>query len=223
MESKRNQFVEENYGLVYLVVKRFKNRGYEPSELFQIGVIGLLKAADRYDKSTGFSFSTYAVPLITGEIQRFLRDDGMIHISRSVKDNARKISIVREQLKKSCNREATLEEIQNASGLSKEEILCAMNANVSLVSTDNELEHLEICAPASFEQETHCLDRMLVQEMLQSLKGEERQLIWLRYFEGKTQGEVAKALGKNQVAISRLEKKILLQLRNKFYYNKQSG
>ena len=214
-------------GLIYMVLKRFANRGYDMEELFQVGSIGLIKAVDRYDETQGYAFSTYAVPLIIGEIRRFLRDDGMIHISRQIKDNARKIAIVREQLKKTDNYDPSIDELANACGLEREEVIMAIGTSTAVESiyqpvsggkmsdAENVLTVADQLADDRNEQET-MLNRMAVRQLIEELDGQSKELICLRYLQGLTQMQVAKAMGINQVAVSRLEKKILLQMRKRF-------
>lgn len=223
-KKARDTLVEENVGLIYMVLKRFSNRGHETEDLFQIGVIGLLKAIDKFDLSREFSFSTYAVPMIIGEIRRFLRDDGMIHVSRQIKDNARKIAIVKEDLKKKYNCNPTIETLQEATGLTAEEIIIAMEATTEVESIYQPIaEHGDGSQLVLMDQledtrksEIDIINRMTVSQILSSLAEKERRLIELRYIEGKTQTEIAKVMGMNQVAVSRLEKKVLLSLRNQF-------
>ncbi len=223
-KAERDALVTANTGLVYMVLKRFHNRGAEAEDLFQIGVIGLMKAIDKFDTSMEFSFSTYAVPMIIGEIKRFLRDDGIIHVSRQIKDNARRIAVVKEELKKTSNHDPTIEELMVATGLSVDEIVVAMEA-----TTEVESIYQPVGGPSDSGQlvladqledgkarETELIDRITVAQMLETLEEKERRLIELRYLEGKTQMESAKELGMNQVAVSRLEKKILLFLRKQF-------
>jgi RNA polymerase sporulation-specific sigma factor len=209
-----------------MVLKRFHNRGHDMEDLFQIGVIGLMKAIDKFDISMDFSFSTYAVPMIIGEIRRFLRDDGMLHVSRQVKDNARKIAMAKEELKKIYNIEPTMEELMKHTALTSEEILMAMGATTEVDSIyrplggDSDSEGNSLILADQLEDhkasEAEMINRIAVAQMLQSLDEKERTLIELRYMEGKTQSESAKALGMNQVAVSRMEKKILLYLRRQF-------
>ena len=223
-KAERDQLVTANTGLVYMVLKRFSNRGYEQEDLFQIGVIGLMKAIDKFDVSREFSFSTYAVPMIIGEIRRFLRDDGMIHVSRQVKDNARRIAIVKEELKKTMNCDPTIEELVVATGLSIDEILIAMEATTEVESiyqpVGSQSDGSQLVLADQLEDsrtgELELINRITVLQMLDTLESRERRLIELRYLEGKTQTESAKELGMNQVAVSRLEKKILLFLRQQF-------
>jgi len=207
-----------------MVLKRLANRGQEQEDLFQIGIIGLMKAIDKFDISRDFSFSTYAVPMIIGEIRRFLRDDGIIHVSRQVKDNARRIAIVKEELKKNQNTDPTMEDLAIATGLSMDEILMAIEATTEVESiyqpVGNQSDGSKLLLADQLEDqqtgEADLIDRITVSQMLSTLETRERRLIELRYLEGKTQTESAKELGMNQVAVSRLEKKILLFLRQQF-------
>ena len=225
-KTARDALVNENVGLVYMVLKRFSGRGQETEDLFQIGVIGLLKAIDKFDLSRELSFSTYAVPMIIGEIRRFLRDDGMIHVSRQIKDNARKIAIVKECLNKTHSNEPTVEEIANATGLGKDEILMAMEATTEVESIYRPIINGNDGSPMVLadqledtkKNELELINQITVVQMLDSLEEKDRRLIELRYMEGKTQSESAKLLGMNQVAVSRSEKRILLMLRKQFYF-----
>lgn len=207
-------------GLVHMVAGRFLGRGLELEELAQIGVIGLLKAIDRFDPALSYAFSTYAVPLIMGEIRRFLRDDGMIHISRRIKDDARKIAVVREQLKKTENREPTIEELARETKLEYEEIVMALQAGIvesiqKPVSADDQSVTLEEQLEDGRRFEIPILDHIALEQALGELDEKEARLIELRYMENKTQAEVARLMGTNQVAVSRLEKKALGQMRRK--------
>lgn len=221
---ERDHLVTDNMGLVYMVLKRFANRGQEQEDLFQIGIIGLMKAIDKFDLSRDFSFSTYAVPMIIGEIRRFLRDDGIIHVSRQVKDNARRIAIVKEELKKTQNTDPTMEDLVVATGLSMDEILMAIEATTEVESiyqpVGNQSDGSRLLLADQLEDqqtgEIDLINRITVKQMLDTLETRERRLIELRYLEGKTQMESAKLLGMNQVAVSRLEKKILIFLRQQF-------
>ena len=225
-KTARDTLVNENVGLVYMVLKRFSGRGQETEDLFQIGVIGLLKAIDKFDLSRELSFSTYAVPMIIGEIRRFLRDDGMIHVSRQIKDNARKIAIAKEGLNKIHSNEPTMEEICKATGLEPDEILMAMEATTEVESiyrpiangSDGGQMLLADQLEDTKKNELELINQITVVQMLNSLEEKDRRLIELRYMEGKTQSESAKLLGMNQVAVSRSEKRILLLLRKQFYF-----
>ena len=217
--DKISRLVTENINLIYLVMKRFRNRGVEQEDLFQIGAVGLTKAAQRFDESRGFAFSTYAVPLIIGEIQRFLRDDGMVHISRKIQDDARKIANIREKYKMNENSEISLEELENISGMSKQDIIIAMEADKKAASIENEnvldfLDNKMSTETADKSSETDkVINHIAMRQAFDSLDESERRLIRLRYMQDKTQKQVADVLGRNQVAISRMEKNTLAKLR----------
>ena len=217
-EEARAQLVQENAGLVWCVVKRFLHRGAEAEDLFQIGNIGLLKAIDKFDLSYEVKFSTYAVPMISGEIKRFLRDDGMIKVSRSLKELAYKSCACRERLQEAWGREPTASELK----VETEELLMAMDASSEIESLhkpiyQKEGQELRLMdkLPEQEEQEDRILDHMLLQELLTYLDKEERRLIYLRYFANQTQSQVGKELGISQVQVSRMEKKILKNLRER--------
>ena len=220
-KERRDMLVTENIGLIYMVLRRFHNRGVMEEDLFQIGAIGLLKAIDKFDVSRELSFSTYAVPMIIGEIRRFLRDDGMLHVSRQIKDNARKIAIAKEELYKKQKHDPTLQELMEITGLSSEDILAAMEASTEVESIYQPIGHTpeggQLCIADQLEDkkkmEQELINRIAVKQMLEGLSEKERMLIQLRYMEGKTQSESAKVLEMNQVGVSRLEKKILVRLR----------
>lgn len=221
-KQAREVLIEKNLGLVHHIVKRFLNRGVDAEDLFQIGCIGLMKAIDKFDLGFDVKFSTYAVPMISGEIKRFLRDDGMVKVSRSLKENGWKITRAREQFQHEHGREPTLEEIAEVTGLSTEEAVMAMDAGAevesiykSIYQSDgNEIYLVDQIASKNNEREK-LLNHMLLKQLLSELEGEEKELIRLRYFQGKTQTEVAERLGISQVQVSRLEKKILRRLRDK--------
>lgn len=222
-KETRERLITENMGLVYMVSGRFAGRGVEMEELNQIGAIGLIKAIDRFDPSLSYAFSTYAVPLIMGEIRRFLRDDGMIHVSRQIKENARKIAIVREQMKKTDNKEPSMEELRQQTGLAYEDIIMAMQACTEVDSIHRSVAGKDEKGGLTLEDqledkqnfETPILNRIALTQVLDHLDEQESRLISLRYMENKTQAEVARILGTNQVAVSRMERKILGQLRQR--------
>ena len=221
-KQAREVLIEKNLGLVHHIVKRFLNRGVDAEDLFQIGCIGLMKAVDKFDLAFDVKFSTYAGPMISGEIKRFLRDDGMVKVSRSLKENGWKITRAREQFQHEHGREPTLEEIAKVTGLSTEEVVMAMDAGAEVESIyksvyqsdGNEIYLVDQIAGKNNEREK-LLNHMLLKQLLSELEGEERELIRLRYFQGKTQTEVAGRLGISQVQVSRLEKRILRRLRDK--------
>lgn len=221
-KEAREVLIENNLGLVHHIVKRFVGRGYDPEDLFQIGCIGLMKAIDKFDLQFDVKFSTYAVPMISGEIKRFLRDDGMVKVSRSVKENGWKITQARERLQYVLGREPTLQELQKETGLSLDDIVMALEAGVEVESIyksvyqsdGNEIYLIDQLMGDQNEKE-YLLNQMLVSQLLDELQGTEKELILLRYFQGKTQVEIARRLGISQVQVSRLEKKILQKMREK--------
>ena len=237
-KEAREVLIEKNLGLVHHIVRRFAGRGCEMEDLFQIGTIGLIKAIDKFDLSQGVKFSTYAVPMITGEIKRFLRDDGLVKVSRTIKENALKVRMARQRLWANLNREPSLLEISRESGLYREEIVLAMEAGAeveslySAVYQDDGSEMYLVdrvvqnqgtasaaglgglCDGNDYEKE-RLLDHMLLSQLLDSLEASDRELIYMRYFQNKTQVEIAAILGVSQVQVSRMEKKILLRLRER--------
>ncbi|MCM1091243.1 MAG: SigB/SigF/SigG family RNA polymerase sigma factor [Muribaculum sp.] len=233
-KEAREVLIEKNLGLVHHIVRRFAGRGYETEDLFQIGVIGLIKAIDKFDLSLGLKFSTYAVPMITGEIKRFLRDDGPLKVSRTLKENALKVRMTRQALQSSLGREPTIQEISKEASLSEEEIVMAMEATMEVESIymsiyqddGNELYLVDRVAQSErggigsvvgeavdYEKE-ELLNHMLLTQLLSELTERERELIQMRYFQNRTQMEVARIMGISQVQVSRLEKKILLRMRH---------
>lgn len=219
-EEAREKLVLDNIGLIWSVVKRFTNRGYDPDDLFQVGSIGLLKAVDKFDLAYDVRFSTYAVPMITGEIKRFLRDDGMMKVSRSLKENAYKIKLAREEFSVKYQREATIDEIAKETNLAREEIVVALEANKeveSLYQPTYQGDGSEILLmdrlPKEEDEEETLLNHILLEESLEKLEEVERNLIEYRYFHGKTQQEIAAILHISQVQVSRMEKRVLRRLR----------
>ncbi len=219
-KEAREQVVKENVGLIWCIVKRFVGRGVETDDLFQIGSIGLLKAIDKFDLSFDVKFSTYAVPLITGEIKRFLRDDGRIKVSRSLKEMAYKAYKKREELLHRGQREPTLEELANLLLVEKEELVLALESTREIESLHKPIYQKdgdEILLMDKLEKkeevEDTILNNILVTQIMDTLIGEEKALIQLRYFANLTQTEVGKRMGISQVQVSRMEKKILKSLR----------
>lgn len=235
-KQARDKMIADNLGLVYSVAARFAGRGHEKEELVQIGSIGLIKAIDKFDCSYDVKFSTYAVPVICGEIRRFLRDDGLVKVSRSLKENAWKVKQAQRELAQKFGREATLDEISIKTGISREDIVMALDAAIeveSIYKTVYQSDGNEIflvdqvvsgegssvgCAAKNGgqpDETAHLLNELVVKELLSGLSEEEQTLIRMRYFEEQTQTVVAQALGVNQVKVSRMEKKILLAMRKK--------
>ncbi|WP_411681038.1 RNA polymerase sporulation sigma factor SigF [Clostridium thailandense] len=215
-----NRLIEVNLPLVSTISKKFLNRGYEYEDIFQIGCMGLVKAVNNFDEKYNVKFSTYAVPMILGEIKRFIRDDGMIKVSRSVKNTAKKLHYDKEALTKELNREPTIEELSNYSGINTEEIIFAIESANSLQYLYDTI-HQDDGAPVLLidkisenpEEDNEMIDRIALKEALKSLDSKSRQIIMLRYFKDKTQVQVAKMLGISQVQVSRIEKKVLKTMR----------
>ena len=221
-EKARETLVLENMGLIGSIVRRFAGRGYEQEDLFQIGSIGLIKAVDKFDTAFDVKFSTYAVPMITGEIKRFLRDDGMIKVSRSLKEMAVKVCMTREKLEKDYGREPTLEEVSEEIGATREEIVMAMESaseveslHKTIYQGDGNAISLMDGIKEEKDASEELLDHMLLNSLLGTLEEKERDLLRLRYFEDLTQMQVAKQLDMTQVQVSRMEKKILGKLRER--------
>ena len=221
-KEARDTLFKENTGLIYSVAKRFLGRGVEMEDLFQIGSIGLLKAVDHFDPSYKVRFSTYAVPMIVGEIKRFLRDDGILKVSRSLKENCGRIYQAKEKLEKELGREPGLDEIAAEVELSLEEVILALESTAEVESLHktiyqgdgNDISLMDRLPEKENGQE-QALDRIFLDEMLQSLDARERQLIGMRYFQNRTQTEIAAELGVSQVQVSRMEKRILKKLKEK--------
>ena len=204
----RDKILIENTGLIWSIVRRFLNRGHEGEDLFQIGCIGMLKAID------------YAVPMIAGEIRRFIRDDGIVKISRKIKENQMKIMHQREIYINEKKQEPTIEELEKVCDLTKEEIVMAMDASRNVESIDKEMYSkdsaytlMDLAEDDTNIEET-VLNKIMVQQLMDMLESKERKIINLRYFKNKTQSQVAKEMGMTQVQVSRLEKKILNSMRN---------
>lgn len=216
----RDKILIENTGLIWSIVRRFLNRGHEGEDLFQIGCIGMLKAIDRFDTEFDVAFSTYAVPMIAGEIRRFIRDDGIVKISRKIKENQMKIIHQREIYINEKKQEPTIEELEKVCDLTKEEIVMAIDASRNVESIDKEMYSkdsaytlMDLAEDDNNIEET-VLNKIMVQQLMDMLESKERKIINLRYFKNKTQSQVAKEMGMTQVQVSRLEKKILNSMRN---------
>ena len=219
----RSILVENNIGLVWSIVRRFQNRGHETEDLFQIGCIGLIKAINKFDTSFDVRFSTYAVPMIIGEIKRFLRDDGIIKVSRSLKEVSNKVRITKEILIRELGREPSVSELAQRLDIPMEELVMAMEAGhwpESLFSPISEgdsssLLLIDKINDSCNDDEMDIIDRIALREIMDTLKPRERQIIILRYFKEKTQVQIARMLGISQVQVSRIEKKILEDIRNR--------
>lgn len=219
-KDARDTLFQENMGLIYSVARRFLGRGVDMEDLFQIGSIGLLKAVDNFDPGFDVKFSTYAVPMIMGEIKRFLRDDGMLKVSRSIKENQYKIYKMREKMEKVLGREPNIRELSKAMNMSVEELAMTMESVTEVESIyrtvyqgDGSEIQLVDRLPENKNVHEQTLDKIFLEELLEKLDGEERQLIGMRYFQDMTQMEVAGKMGISQVQVSRMEKKVLKKLR----------
>ncbi len=221
-ETARHELILHNMGLVHSVVKRFTGRGFETEDLFQIGCVGLTLAAERFDPSFGVQFSTYAVPMIIGEIKRFIRDDGIIKVSRSLKELAARAVKANEQILKKTGKEPTVTELANMLGVSACSLATALEARRPTQSiyscteeSDGEGRSLIEKLESKSDDIGNMLNRVMLEKAISDFSEREQQLVYYRYFKQKTQAQVAERLGISQVQVSRLEKKILLKLREK--------
>lgn len=208
-KKAREILIERNLNLVRYIAKRFEDRGVAAEDLFQIGVIGLIKAVDRFDPAYGVKFSSYAVPVISGEIKRFFREDGLIKISRAVRENGIKIRKVTAEYENRYGRAPTLREVQEKTKLKEDEILLAMEAGDALCP----LGEVGDALPEPESTEEKVLDRMVLGELMQTLSDTERKVIIMRFFEEISQTEIAERLAMTQVQVCRMEKRVLKRLR----------
>ncbi len=211
--STVDRLVEENMGLVSMVAKRYMGHGTDYEDLFQIGALGLVKAAKRFDHSKNLKFSTYAVALIAGEIKTYFRDNGAVKISRGIKEKILKVKRAHDQLLTSLGRGPTVEEISAVTDLCVEDIIECLEIKESVLSLDKESEEGgSLHDMLGVNNEESALWRITVRQALEKLESRERQVIVMRYFMDKTQSEVARALNITQVSVSRMEKNILKKL-----------
>ncbi|MBE7029585.1 MAG: SigB/SigF/SigG family RNA polymerase sigma factor [Ruminococcaceae bacterium] len=221
-ESAQNEFLNENKGLVHLAVNKFLNRGTDAEELIQIGMIGLYKAMINFNMSLDFKFSTYAVPMIMGEIKRYIRDDGLIKVSRNVKELSVKIKYTRSLLETKLSRTPKISEIASELGVSKEDIIYTLNASEPVSSLDEDLD----CKDNNIylkdkikdyktETEEVIINKIVLRELISKLKTREKQVIIFRFFKELTQQQIADIMGISQVQVCRIEKKVLNELRDK--------
>ncbi len=210
------QLIMENSGLIWSIVRRFMGRGVEPDDLYQLGCLGFIKAYEGFDTEFGTQFSTYAVPKIAGEIRRFLRDDGAVKVSRSIKEQAAAIKMARSQLTNIFGHEPTIQEISRQTGLTLEQIALAENATAYTESinrqTGDDGFSLESILTDT-ETEEHLVERISLRQAIERLPEREQMVIKLRYFHGLTQDRASKVLQVSQVQVSRIEKKALEHLR----------
>ncbi|MFL0251745.1 RNA polymerase sporulation sigma factor SigF [Clostridium neuense] len=217
-----DKLIKNNLPLVSAISRKFLNRGYEYDDIFQIGCMGLVKAVNNFESKYNVKFSTYAVPMIMGEIKRFLRDDGLIKVSRSVKNTARQLHYDREKLVKKLNREPTIDELSKFSGVSTEDIVFATESTVNtqylydVVHQDDGSPVLLIDKISkTVDEDAEVIDKIVLKEAINNLDSKSRQIIILRYFKDKTQIQVAKMLGISQVQVSRIEKRVLKLMKEK--------
>ena len=219
-KQAENILVEKNMGLVYSIVKRYANRGYEIEDLTQIGAIGLIKAVKKFNPEFNVQFSTYAVPMIAGEIKRFLRDDGAVKISRTLKEIAMKGWRSEEILRRELNREPTINEISRECGIDADSLLEAFEAATPPESIyesvydngEKEIRLLDVIAGDEIEDDV--INKVMIDDILRRLTPREKEIILLRYFRGKTQAEIAKVIGVSQVQVSRIEKKAIERIKS---------
>ena len=216
-QSAVEVLVEENSGLIWSVARRFLGRGTEADDLYQLGCLGFLKAVEGFDPEYGTQFSTYAVPKISGEIRRFLRDDGAVKVSRSLKDQAATIKATRNRLATALGREPTIQEISRQTGFSPEEIALAETATAAIESIQREtgeegfsLENIL----TDTETEEKMVEKIALRQAIDALPEREKRIIQLRYFHGLTQQRIAKVMNVSQVQVSRIEKKALAMLKD---------
>ena len=215
------KIIKKNSGLIWSIVKRFLGRGYDKEELEQIAYIGFIKAIKGFDTSLDFKLSTYAVPYIIGEIKRFIRDDGAIKVSRSIKELSTKIGQLQRDYLIRQGKEITIEELSKELNVEKEDIVVALDSQKNIESIDKNIYDEEngesrISKISSQKDETNILiDKLCIEELINKLETRDKKIILLRYYKGKTQTEVAKLLGITQVQVSRLEKRILDQMKEK--------
>ncbi len=219
-QEARDKLVLDNVGLVWSIVRHFSGRGYELEDLYQIGCIGLIKAIDKFNPEFQVKFSTYAVPMIMGEVKRFLRDDGILKVSRSLKELYLRVQKAREELTWELKREPGLDEIAARLGVSREEVAASMEAGAEIESIyktvgNGEEQNLRLMdrLPDERQDQERLLNHMVLGEILSQLNEKDREIIRRRYFENQTQSQIANDFHISQVQVSRLEKKILLKMR----------
>ena len=219
-KSAMEKLIQDNNGLIWSIVKRFKDRGYEVDDLYQIAVIGFIKAIKRFDTSFDVKLSTYAVPYILGEVRRYIQTEGPIKISRSIKELLYKISEVQKEYLKR-GKEASIEEIAKEVGVEKEEIVVALESRTPVNSIyENETGDEEGATildklSTGVDEQSLITNKIAVLDLVKNLEGREKQVILLRYYRGKTQTEIASIMNINQVQVSRIERKVLDYMKRK--------
>ena len=219
LKTQREEFIKNNMGLVHSCAKRFKGKGIEYEEMFAAGCVGLVKAYDAFDSTRGVQFSTYAVPVILGEIKKLFRDGGMLKVTRSVKELSLKVSYARELLQKQLGQEPTVKEIADYLGVSSEDVAQAITVSTPPMSLtaifEEEDDNSEFDIPVDSDEELMA-NMMGLKYAIADLDAEEKRIIYLRFFQNKTQSVTAQMLGKTQVQISRQERKIIQKMRKRF-------
>lgn len=224
-EEVMASLVKNNLGLVYNIAKRFSGRGYELEDLNQIGALGLIKSIKKFDTSFDVQLSTYSVPFIMGEIKRYIRDDGRIKVSRSIKELGAKINQIQKEYYLKNGQDIKIEQIAEILKVPKEDIALAIDANSSAIVTSinepvyskdsNKTLKVEDVIPDTKNQEAMINDKLTVNKLIEELQPQEKQIVMMRYYKGSTQTEVAKTLGISQVQVSRIEKRILYSMKQK--------
>ena len=214
------KLVTENSNLIWSIVTRFKDRGYEIEDLYHIGCIGFIKSIKRFDTNYEVKLSTYAVPYILGEIKRFIRDDGPVKVSRSIKELSYKIKLIQNEYITKKGRDIQIKELAKLLKVSKEDIVIAMDSNNTVESIDrkvNDSDDLTIMdkLKSNVDQEKDIVNKITIKTLIEGLDEKSKKIIMLRYYRGKTQSQVAELLGVTQVQVSRLEKKILSSMKHK--------
>lgn len=211
--TSRDEMITNNIGLVHSVANRFRGRGAEYDDLFQSGCVGLIKAADNFDESKGFAFSTYAVPVIMGEIRRIFRDGGAIKVSRSLKEKAIKAQSFREKFVKKELREPTVSELSEMLDCTAEETAEVLNVITPMISLNSFGEDGESTIDIPIDESDNLFDRLSILQLMKYLSDTEKSIVDMRYYKGYTQAKTASVLGISQVQVSRKEKNILIKLR----------
>jgi RNA polymerase sporulation-specific sigma factor len=224
-EEAMASLVKNNLGLVYNIAKRFSGRGYELEDLNQIGALGLIKSIKKFDTSFDVQLSTYSVPFIMGEIKRYIRDDGKIKVSRSIKELGAKINQIQREYYLKNGQDIKIEQIAEILKVTKEDIALAIDANSSAIVTSinepvyskesSKTLNVEDIIPDTKNQEAMINDKLTVNKLIEELQPQEKQIVMMRYYKGSTQTEVAKILGISQVQVSRIEKRILYSMKQK--------
>lgn len=215
-----DKLVKANNGLIWSIVKRFKGRGYELEDLYQIGCIGFIKSVKRFNMNFDYKISTFAVPYIMGEIKKFIRDDGMIKVSRSVKELGIKIKEIEKEYLNKCGEQITVKKMSEILNVSEENIYIAIDAGRQVESINDEKYENNSVQKINYisnrvDEQSRIVDKIVVNDMVENLGIRDKAIIKLRFFKEKTQTQVAKILGISQVQVSRIEKKILEQMKEK--------